>query len=130
MFEINGKEYECTIAVTLDVFNDKWKLFIIWNLLDEEKRFKDLGELMPQITTKTLSVKLKELEGKNIIHREVFPEVPPKVVYSLTSTGEKLRPLFREMIKWGMDYVNDHGKTTGEHVGCEANVAKKIGAKK
>lgn len=127
MFEINGKEYECTIAVTLDIFNDKWKLFIIWNLLDEEKRFKELGELMPQITTKTLSVKLKELEEKNIIHREVFPEVPLKVVYSLTPSGEKLRPLFKEMFQWGMDYVNEHGKVKGEYLGCELNVAKKIG---
>jgi len=81
---------------------------------------------MPQITTKTLSVKLKELEGKNIIHREVFPEVPPKVIYSLTPTGEKLRPLFKDMFKWGMDYVNEHGNVTGKYA-CETNVVQKIG---
>ena len=127
MYTVNGKEYECSVIATLDVFNDKWKLAIIWNLLDDEKRFKELTEAIPQITSKTLSVKLKELEEKKVIHREVFAEVPLKVVYSLTPIGEKLRPLFREMYHWGIKYIQENGEVTGPDACCESSLAKKLG---
>lgn len=123
MYKINEKEYDCSVAVTVDIFNDKWKLSIIWHLLDNEKRFKDLNEEIPEITQKTLTVKLKELEEKNIIHREVYAEVPPKVEYSLTSSGEKLRPVLENMSKWGIGYVNEFGKITPENM-CETNICK------
>lgn len=64
MYIINDKEYKCSVAVTLDIFNDRWKLAIIWHLLDSDKRFKDLHEVISEITQKTLTVKLKELEEK------------------------------------------------------------------
>ena len=115
MYYINDKEYKCSVAVTLDIFNDRWKLAIIWHLLDTELRFKDLHETINEITQKTLTVKLKELEEKNIIHREVFAEVPPKVVYSLTKAGENLRPVLEEMHKWGIDYVKEFGKITSDN---------------
>ena len=127
MYKINEKEYDCSVAVTVDIFNDKWKLSIIWQLLDNEKRFKDLNEEIPEITQKTLTVKLKELEQKNIIHREVFAVVPPKVVYSLTPAGERLRPVFKEMFNWGISYVKEHGKITSDHKCCEVQISKKIG---
>ena len=76
-----------------------------------EDRFLD-----PHIT-------LKELEEKNIIHREVYAEVPPKVEYSLTSSGEKLRPVLENMSKWGIGYVNEFGKITPENM-CETNICK------
>ncbi|WP_419769887.1 MAG: winged helix-turn-helix transcriptional regulator [Candidatus Marinarcus sp.] len=115
MYYINDKEYKCSVSVTLDVFNDRWKLAIIWHLLDGNKRFKELHEIISEITQKTLTVKLKELEGKNIIHREVFPEVPPKVVYSLTHIGLQLKPVLSEMHKWGIEYVKEHGTLTNEN---------------
>ncbi|MCT7483155.1 winged helix-turn-helix transcriptional regulator [Aliarcobacter cryaerophilus] len=123
MYYINDKEYKCSVAVTLDIFNDRWKLSIIWHLLDGKKRFKELNEIISEITQKTLTVKLKELEEKNIIHREVYAEVPPKVEYSLTSSGEKLRPVLENMSKWGIGYVNEFGKTTPENM-CETNICK------
>ena len=119
MYYINDKEYKCSVAVTLDIFNDRWKLSIIWHLLDGKKRFKELNEIISEITQKTLTVKLKELEEKNIIHREVYAEVPPKVEYSLTSSGEKLRPVLENMSKWGIGYVNEFGKITPENM-CES----------
>lgn len=64
MYYINEKEYKCSVAVTLDIFNDRWKLAIIWHLLEDDKRFKDLHEDIAEITQKTLTVKLKELEEK------------------------------------------------------------------
>ncbi len=118
MYYINDKEYSCSVAVTLDIFNDRWKLAIIWHLLDGDKRFKDLHEIINEITQKTLTVKLKELEEKNIINREVFAEVPPKVVYSLTDAGKNLKPVLEEMHKWGINYVQEFGKITSENL-CE-----------
>ncbi|MDX9900001.1 MAG: helix-turn-helix domain-containing protein [Aliarcobacter sp.] len=123
MYYINDKEYKCTVSVTLDIFNDRWKLAIIWHLLDGEKRFKELHEIISEITQKTLTVKLKELEEKNIIHREVYAEVPPKVVYSLTKVGENLKPVLEEMHKWGIDYVQEFGKITLDNL-CESNICK------
>lgn len=123
MYLINNKEYTCPVSVTLDIFNDRWKLGIIWYLLDGEKRFKELHEIMNEITQKTLTVKLKELEGKNIIHREVFASVPPKVVYSLTQTGQNLKPILEEMHKWGINYVQEFGKIT-EQSSCESKICE------
>lgn len=111
MYYINEKEYECSVELTLDVFNDKWKLLIIWELLKGDKRFKQLHENIPQITQKTLTIKLKELEEKHIINREVFAQVPPKVVYSLTSIGEELKSVLEPMFFWGISYVKKHGKS-------------------
>lgn len=113
MYFINDKEYECSVELTLDVFNDKWKLLIIWELLKDEKRFKELHENISQITQKTLTVKLKELEEKHIINREVFAQVPPKVVYSLTPIGKELKPILEAMFLWGISYVDKHGKSDG-----------------
>ena len=121
MYYINDKEYKCSVAVTLDIFNDRWKLAIIWHLLDTELRFKDLHETINEITQKTLTVKLKELEEKNIIQREVFAEVPPKVVYSLTAAGKNLKFVLDEMHKWGIDYVQEFGKVTDENL-CQSNI--------
>lgn len=124
MYIVNNKEFKCAVSVTLDIFNDRWKLSIIWHLLDGEKRFKQLHESISEITQKTLTVKLKELEEKNIIHREVFAEVPPKVVYSLTSSGEKLRDLLGNMYKWGVEYVEEFGEITPENI-CKTNLFRK-----
>ena len=109
MYYINDKEYRCSVAVTLDIFNDRWKLAIIWHLLDGDKRFKDLHETISEITQKTLTVKLKELEEKNIIHREVYAEVPPRVEYTLTDIGYSLSPLLDAMDDWGVGYKKKLG---------------------
>lgn len=121
MYYINDKEYKCSVAVTLDIFNDRWKLAIIWHLLDGEKRFKDLHETISEITQKTLTIKLKELEEKNIIHREVFPQIPPKVEYSLTKAGKNLRFVLEEMHKWGIEYVQEFGKITDKNP-CNSDI--------
>lgn len=120
MYLINDKEFKCSVEVTLDIFNDKWKLAIIWHLLQEDKRFKDLNEAVCGITQKTLTVKLKDLEEKNLINREVFAQVPPKVVYSLTPMGKLLKPVVDEMYKWGRLYVKEYGEINEEST-CDIN---------
>lgn len=121
MYYVNDKEYRCSVAITLDIFNDRWKLAIIWHLLDGEKRFKDLHETISEITQKTLTIKLKELEEKHIINREVFAQVPPKVVYSLSEVGQQLKPVLTEMYKWGILYTTQHGKITDQEP-CETAI--------
>lgn len=120
MYHINDKEYQCSVSVTLDIFNDRWKLAVIWYLLEGEKRFKELSQDISEITQKTLTIKLKELEEKNIIYREVFAEVPPKVVYSLTPIGLKLKPVLKEMYEWGIDYVKENGTISDDNQ-CSSN---------
>ena len=124
MYIVNEKEFICPVAITNDIFNDKWKLAIVWHLLDGEKRYKELHEEVYEITQKTLTVKLKELEQKQLIKREVFAEVPPKVVYSLTDMGKELTPVVKEMHKWGIKYVQEFGEIT-EQEPCEAETCLK-----
>lgn len=128
MYRINGKEYKCSVSIVQDIFNDKWKMGIIWHLLEGEKRYKDLFEEMSEITQKTLTVKLRDLEEKKLIKRVVFPEIPPKVVYSLTPIGEKLRPVLKEMYDWGILYVEEHGEFTQEGI-CDAILSKETSIK-
>ncbi|WP_294964649.1 helix-turn-helix domain-containing protein [Sulfurimonas sp.] len=124
MYYVNDKEFKCSVGVTLDIFNDKWKMSVIWHLLESDKRFKELHEDISEITQKTLTVKLKELESKKIINREVFPVVPPKVVYSLTPIGKELRPVLESMFNWGIDYVQECGTISGENA-CEMKLFKR-----
>ncbi|BFU76986.1 helix-turn-helix domain-containing protein [Arcobacter sp. 15-2] len=121
MYIVNEKEFVCPVAVTNDIFNDKWKLAIVWHLLDGDKRYKELHEEVYEITQKTLTVKLKELEQKQLIKREVFAEVPPKVVYSLTSIGEELRDVLNAMHAWGIFYAKSCG-TIVEDTACKNKV--------
>ena len=122
MYKVNNKEYNCSISIVQDIFNDKWKLGIIWHLMDGEKRYKELHEEVCQITQKTLTIKLRDLEDHNIIKRESFPEIPPRVVYSLTEIGEKLRPVLNGMFEWGIEYVKEYGEFV-EDTTCESKLS-------
>ena len=116
MYVINGKEFNCSVEITNEVFNDKWKLGIVWHLLDGPKRYKQLNEEVSKITQKTLTIKLKELEERQLIQREVFAQVPPKVVYSLTPIGEKLKDVLNAMHLWGIEYATECGEVIEDSV--------------
>ena len=122
MYLVNKKEYKCSIDIAQDIFNDNWKMKIIWHLLDGEKRYKELNEEVKHITQRTLTLKLRELEEKHLIRRVSFPEIPPRVVYSLTPIGERLRPILNNMFDWGIDYVKECGSFTEEGK-CESKFA-------
>jgi len=117
MYIVNNQTYYCPVSITNDIFNDKWKLSIIWHLLDGEKRYKELQEEVCQITKKTLTSKLKELEEKGLINREAFAEVPPRVIYSLTPIGMELKPILQEMKLWGIKYTKEKGEIVSDE-GC------------
>ena len=93
----------CPIAKTLDVISTKWTFLIIRDLLIEGTlRFSDLQKSMDGISPKTLSLRLKELEAQGIITRKVYPEVPPRVEYTLTDKGKQLEGIFIELERFGL----------------------------
>lgn len=95
------KVEKCPVETALDVLAGKWKILILWYLRSETKRFNELQKLLPRTTQKMLIQKLRELEEDGIIHREVYPVVPPKVEYSLTKYGETLKPIIKQLYLWG-----------------------------
>ncbi|MCE5171004.1 helix-turn-helix transcriptional regulator [Paenibacillus profundus] len=118
---INLKEINCEKELTLAVIGGKWKLIILWHLgLEGTKRFSELKNLIPHITQKMLTNQLRELEEDQLISRKVYPEVPPKVEYSLTEHGQSLMPVLRMMYDWGKNYgENVIWKGSKPSVTCE-----------
>lgn len=103
--KFKDKNYTCTFEITMDLIGGKWKPLIIWHLGTKgTQRFNELKKLIPQITQKMLTQQLRELEADNLINRKVYPQVPPKVEYSLTDVGESLMPILKMMCDWGNDY--------------------------
>ncbi len=98
---------ECPVATTVQLIGNKWKLLILRNLIfNGAQRFSDFIKTIPAISKKVLTDNLRALEDDGIIEREVFAEVPPRVVYSLSELGNSLRPIMNAMQEWGMDYKN------------------------
>ena len=95
---------ECPVATTVQLIGNKWKLLIIRNLLTAPQRFTELKNGIPGISQKVLTDNLRSMEKDGIITREVFAEIPPKVVYSLSELGNSLRPVMDAMKDWGEDY--------------------------
>lgn len=92
---------QCPIELTMRTIGGKWKIPIIWQLTRGTRRFGELRRTLPNITQKMLTTQLRELESAGVVHRKVFPVVPPHVEYSLTDTGRSLKPIFNAMCKWG-----------------------------
>jgi len=94
----------CPVETTLDVLGGKWKGIILYHLIDGPKRFNEFRRLYPCITQFMLTLQLRELERDDIVHREVYKQVPPKVEYSLTEFGRTLEPIILAMKHWGETY--------------------------
>lgn len=105
--KVSCSNYQCEIELTMEVLRGKWKALIIWNLhLHEVLRYNELRRLLPNVTQKMLSQQLRELEDHGIVHRKVYPTVPPMVEYSLTPGGLELIPIMSAMDAWGKKFVN------------------------
>ncbi|WP_200979952.1 helix-turn-helix domain-containing protein [Echinicola sp. 20G] len=96
------KKSYCPIDTFINVIKGKRKGTIILHLAQSEKRYGELSALLPDISDRMLSKQLKELEVDGIIYRTVFPEIPPKVIYSLTKMGREIHPTLKTMFKSGI----------------------------
>ncbi|QHT59746.1 winged helix-turn-helix transcriptional regulator [Paenibacillus lycopersici] len=106
MGHLDEKTFNCEKELTLSVIGGKWKMLILWHLGKEgTKRFGELKSLIPDITQRMLVSQLRELEDDLIVHRNVYPVVPPKVEYSLTELGTSLMPILEAMYSWGKNYM-------------------------
>ncbi|PHO17479.1 transcriptional regulator [Malaciobacter molluscorum LMG 25693] len=101
---IDDENEKCPVETALEVMDGKWKVLILWYLRRDKKRFNEFQKLMPKITQKMLSLKLKELESDGLIIRKVYPVIPPKVEYSMSEYGESLKPILKQLYLWGEEH--------------------------
>ncbi|ERT35896.1 helix-turn-helix transcriptional regulator [Fusobacterium animalis] len=94
----------CPVELTLLLISNKWKVLIIRDLLDGTKRFSELKKSINNISQKVLTSNLREMEENDLLTRKVYPEVPPRVEYTLTDIGYSLKTLLDDMDKWGTWY--------------------------
>lgn len=101
----NSNHYQCPVEATLDVIGGKWKPIILWQLKAEKLRFSGLQQNMQGISPKMLTKQLRELEEAGLVLREVYPEIPPRVEYSLTEFGKTVLPVLNALCEWGSKYL-------------------------
>lgn len=94
---------QCTDPITnsLKLIGGKWKIAIIYKLIDGPKRFGELKKILPPITQQMLTKQLREMERDQLVHRKVYEVIPPKVEYSLTKFGRSLSPVMESWCTWG-----------------------------
>lgn len=102
-----GKDYPCTVSLTMDIVGGKWKAVILYHLKDRELRFSELRKEMHTVTEMTLSLQLKQLEEDGMISRKVFGKKPPiKVTYCLTPFGKTFIPVLDAITQWGNEVAS------------------------
>jgi DNA-binding HxlR family transcriptional regulator len=112
--------FGCPVEAALEAIGGKWKGLILFHLQSQTRRFNELRRLLPDVTQRMLTRQLRELEADQIIHRQVFPEVPPRVEYNMTEFGETLSPILSALHRWGNDYLDQLTKIRRETVEQEA----------
>lgn len=106
--EINPEYLVCPIRQVVDKLGDKWSLLVLYELeINGVMRFNELRRSMSDCSQKMLSQTLKRLETIHLIHREVFPEVPPRVEYTLTDMGKSLMPIILQLTAWAKEHFDD-----------------------
>ena len=93
------------LQASLQILGGKWKIFILWHLKDEAKRYSELKQLIPKITEKMLIQQLRELVNDGIVNRKVYSDVPLKVEYSFTDYGRTLIPVLKALCDWGQEHL-------------------------
>jgi len=105
MIEWNEKQYHCPVEVSMNLLSGKWKCLMLWHLNDGTKRYNELERVVPGVSQKMLTQQLKELEKDGLISRSVYPEIPPRVEYSLTELGESAFPILELMHSWAVEQL-------------------------
>ena len=101
----------CPVETTLTLISDKWKVLILRDLLSGTKRFGELKKSIGSVSQKVLTAQLRQMEESGLLTRTVYPEVPPRVEYTLTELGQSLRPVLDALKNWGEEYK---AKMSGE----------------
>ena len=104
-------ELHCPVEATLGMIGGKYTTLSLWKLISGPMRFSELRRAVPAATPKMLTQQLRELEGDGLVHREIFPVIPPRVEYSLTEFGQSIRPVLKSMYEWGSLYLERKGVT-------------------
>ncbi|MER9403566.1 helix-turn-helix transcriptional regulator [Mesorhizobium caraganae] len=110
----------CGLGPALEVISGKWKALLLWQIHKAPARFGELKRLVPDISEKMLIQQLREMEADGIVHREVFPEVPPRVEYSITEFGIELDNALIPLARWGKQHA---GRTDGVRPGRASAIA-------
>jgi len=100
LIEYNGKSYICALDLGFEILRGKWKAVIMCHLSDGPKRFLELQKITYGVSQKVLSESLKQLEFDEIITKQIYAEVPPRVEYSLTDKGKELVPALKIIEEW------------------------------
>lgn len=101
----NECDFGCPVEACLAVIGGKWKAVILFHLQGGTKRFNELRRLLPKVTQRMLTRQLRELEEDRLVERTIYPEVPPKVEYSLSEFGKTLEPILKVLQTWGVEYL-------------------------
>ncbi|WP_370979704.1 winged helix-turn-helix transcriptional regulator [Agaribacterium sp. ZY112] len=96
---------DCPVEAALDVIGGKWKSILLFRVIEETRRFNELRRLIPNVTQRTLTNQLRELERDGLISRKVYAEVPPRVEYSATELGLSLRSVLQALTAWSEDHL-------------------------
>ncbi|NOX08360.1 MAG: helix-turn-helix transcriptional regulator [Gammaproteobacteria bacterium] len=99
--------FGCPVEAALEAISGKWKGVILYHLQADKKRFNELRKLIPDITQRMLTKQLRELEADKIVNRKIYPEIPPKVEYSMTKFGATLKPVIKSLQVWGVKYIEE-----------------------
>lgn len=101
-------EYDCSdgcpVEAALEQIAGKWKGLILYHLLDDTLRFNELSRRVGDVTQRSLTKQLREMEADGIVHRKVYAVVPPRVDYSLTEKGQQLRGVIEALHAWGQEH--------------------------
>ena len=95
---------DCPVETTLTLISVSWKVLIIRDLLPGTKRFGELKKSIGSVSQKVLTSQLRQMEESGLLIRTVFPEVPPRVEYTLTELGHSLKPVLDALWNWGEEY--------------------------
>jgi DNA-binding HxlR family transcriptional regulator len=104
LFEVMASA-ACGVTATADILSGKWTILLVRDLADGCCRFCELERSLEGISPRTLSLRLRALEERGIVERKTFPEVPPRVEYTLTDKGRALVPIIEDMRTYGRDWL-------------------------
>lgn len=106
---------DCPVEITLCLISDRWKVLILRDLMEGTKRFGELKKSVGNVTQKVLTANLRSMEESGLLTRKVYPQVPPKVEYTLTETGYSLKPVLDALTEWGDGYKEKRKLADSSH---------------